>query len=79
MIKRYNINHGVPNPCTPDCDERSATCHADCPKYAKFRSQIDEKKEQNKHFTEMADYDAQVKSRRLRIRALYKRGLSRGK
>ena len=26
----------VPNPCKPDCPERSEKCHADCPKYAEF-------------------------------------------
>lgn len=26
----------VDNPCVKDCTERSATCHADCEKYARF-------------------------------------------
>lgn len=25
------------NPCHPQCEERSALCHAECPKYAAWR------------------------------------------
>lgn len=26
-----------PNPCTPDCPDRTPTCHSDCEKYGLYR------------------------------------------
>ena len=34
------------SPCDPKCPERSAECHASCPKYAKYRKHMDEKAEE---------------------------------
>lgn len=30
------MNYVVPTPCVKDCPDRSATCHAECEKYAEF-------------------------------------------
>ena len=39
------MNRGdvVDNPCVKDCPERSATCHADCEKYARFAAWCEER------------------------------------
>lgn len=33
----------IPNPCKKDCPKRSSTCHANCPDYALFRADCDER------------------------------------
>lgn len=35
----------VDNPCVKDCPERSATCHADCEKYARFAAWCERRRE----------------------------------
>ena len=37
---RNHTKSGIPCPCTPDCKDRSATCHANCPHgYSEYRKQ----------------------------------------
>lgn len=48
-------------PCTKDCPERSATCHATCGKYKTYREAIDEKnKIIHKYKEERAKMDDRV-------------------
>ena len=38
----------VKNPCTPDCSERSGTCHGECERYAKYAKALKEENENRK-------------------------------
>lgn len=59
------------NPCDPKCPERSATCHAECPRYAAFAEKCERERNERsreKYFSEATkkklDRDAKRKNHR---------------
>lgn len=66
------------NPCVKDCPDRSATCHAECEKYAAFAAWCEEEREKRAKRNALKSAGPGLK-RALRIRALRQRYTGKNK